>query len=825
MNLPKRYNPKTSEPDMQAAWQADGTYHFKRDSDKPVYSIDTPPPTVSGNLHLGHVYSYSHADFFARFWRMNGRNVFYPMGYDDNGLATERLVERTLGIRGSSIGRPAFIQKCLEVSVAAEKVYATLWQRLGLSIDWRYSYRTIDNDARRIAQRSFLDLYADGLVYRQKAPTIWCPECQTAIAQAELDDLERATTFHTLAFTLENGATLPIATTRPELLPACVAVFVHPEDGRFTHLIGTTAMVPHFGKQVPILADAAADPNKGTGAVMCCTFGDTTDVEWWYKHDLDLVEAVGRNGRMTHKAAEFANQTTAEARKNIIQTLHDNGLLLNQQPVQQSVRVHERCDTPVEYIVTQQWFVRVLDQKAALLEAGTKVNWHPAHMQARYTQWVENLGWDWCISRQRFFGVTFPVWYCQSCDAVITAKNDELPIDPTATEPQRPCPHCGNNSFTPETDVMDTWATSSLSPQIVGQWLTDKELYDKVMPFSLRPQAHEIIRTWAFYTIVKSRYQFDMLPWQDVAISGWGMTPAGTEKLSKSRGGGAAAPLEMIEQYSADAVRYWAASTSLGKDAVISEEKIQAGAKLVTKLWNVARFSQRFLQDYSTARQLDDLTAHLTPADRWLLARLQSVIERTTSAFKAYDYQTAKNEVESFFWHDLADNYLEMVKKRLYDNSSSDGACYTLYQALSATIKLFAPLLPHVTERIYQGLFTADEGVESIHNSAWPQVDARWVDAAAVITGTHLIDVATTVRRYKSDNNLSLSTELAGLYLTVDDAEMAASLIAATTDLISITRAKNVVINEALDDGVIVVESHGRLQIAIKATTDSSALY
>ena len=392
------------------------------------------------------------------------------------------------------------------------------------------------------------------------------------------------------------------------------------------------------------------------------------------------------------------------------------------------MRVHERCDTPVEYIVTPQWFVRVLDFKQQLLAFAEPVIWHPAHMKARYREWVEHLRWDWCISRQRCFGVTFPVWYCAACGEVILADENELPIDPTERQPTQPCA-CGSTTFMPDEDVMDVWATSSMTPQIIGRWLADPDLYQQVFPFSLRPQAHEIIRTWAFYTLVKSYHHFGVLPWKEVAISGWGLAPGGTEKISKSRGGGPMAPKEMIERYSADAVRYWAASTGFGKDSTINEEKIQTGAKLVTKLWNVASFSQRFLEGYCPPEQIPTLS----PADRWILSRTQRLIERVTELFQGYDYAAAKSEMESFFWRDLADNYLEMAKGRLYNETSAgyDGARYTLFHVLLAMVKLFAPFLPHVTEVIYQGLFAAFEGAESVHRARWPRANAALLGRAS----------------------------------------------------------------------------------------------
>ncbi len=812
MSLSKHYHPNAVEPRLQAFWQEAGVYHFSPGAEGPVYSIDTDPPTVSGHLHLGHAYSYSHTDFMARFWRMNGFNVFYSMGYDDNGLPTERLVERRLGVTAIDVGRKAFIEKCLEVGVEEEKNYEALWQRLGLSIDWRYTYRTIDELSRRTSQLSFLDLYRKGLAYRREAPAIWCPECRTAIAQAELNDLERESEFVTFAFHLGDGSTLPIATTRPELLPACVAIFVHPNDIRYQHLVGQHVTEPLFEQEIPLLADPEADPAKGTGAVMCCTFGDTTDVEWWYKHHLPLEIAIGRDGRLTREAGEFAGLTTHEARSRIVETLEERGLVLARQPVSQSVRVHERCDTPVEYIVTRQWFVHVLDFKKELIKAGEQVTWHPAHMKARYNEWVENLHWDWCISRQRYFGVTFPVWYCHACGEILLADEAQLPLDPTEQQPTKACA-CGSTSFRPEESVMDTWATSSLSPQIMGRWLTDKPLYEQVFPFSLRPQAHDIIRTWAFYTIVKSYHHFGRLPWKEVAISGWGLAAEGAGKISKSRGGGPMPPMEMIEKYSADAVRYWAASIGYGKDSTISEEKIQTGARLVTKLWNVGRFSQRFLQDYRPPAE----RPALSPTDRWILSRTQRLILRVTDLFRNYDYAAAKSETESFFWRDLADNYLEMSKERLYDETSEmrEGARYTLYHVLLTVVKLFAPFLPYITEEVYQALFTTTEGRVSIHNARWPIADEALIDEGAEAVGDAIVEVVTAVRRYKSEANLSLGTELRWLQLATSESALARLLGEAAADITSVTRARKVEVSKRLDPDLEIVKTVGTITVAL----------
>jgi len=832
--LPKRYDAQKNEAHLHELWQKDGVYQFDPEINGVVYSIDTPPATVSGNLHLGHVFSYSHPDFLARFWRMNGKRVFYPMGFDDNGLATGRLVEKRLGIRAQEIGRKAFAEKCLQFSEDAEQDYEALWKRLGLSVDWRYTYRTIDQRSQKISQISFIELYEKGLVYRQKAPAIWCPECNTAIAQAELNDIERQSEFYTLAFHLLDAGredeSIPIATTRPELLSACVAVFVHPEDSRYDHLVGKKCRVPIFGQQVTILEDQNADPEKGSGAVMCCTFGDTMDVAWWYKHDLPLVEGIDKDGRMTDTSGEFAGLSTEDARTRIVKEAENASLLLNRRPTGQSVRVHERCDTPVEYIVTEQWFIKLLDHKEKFIEIGERINWYPDHMGTRYRLWVENLNWDWCISRHRFHGVAFPVWYCQECGQVILAEADQLPIDPLSQDPGEPC-SCGSTSFLPEGDVMDTWATSSLTPQIVGQLSTNSgrlhginapgKLYERVYPFSVRPQGHEIIRTWAFYTIVKSHYHFNQIPWDDVLISGWGIAGEGMGKISKSRGGGPMEPIEMIERYSADAVRYWAASTGPGKDSIISEEKIKLGGKLITKLWNVARFCEPFLQKYQPLEKPDAL--QLTPADRWILSRAQHLVMRVTELYDDYDFAAAKSETETFFWRDMADNYLEMCKQRLYDESSPtrQEAFYTLHNVLLSVLKLFAPVLPYVTETIYQGVYTdGSEGkfsqARSIHTSSWPRPIDGLMDDRAEFTGEMLVEIATAVRRYKSEHNLSLGTQLSWLELATHDSALAEKLSSAQADLISITRANEIKILENLSSGSIIVLDENEIKAAIK---------
>jgi valyl-tRNA synthetase len=816
--IPKQYDAQTVEARLQQFWAEEQIYAFNQtDSSCPVYAIDTPPPTVSGHLHMGHVYSYSQAEFMARFWRMRGYNVYYPMGYDDNGLPTERLVEQRRQIRAQEVGREAFVRACLELSHEIEQEYETIWQRLGLSIDWRYTYSTIDNNARRTSQWSFIDLYHKGLVYRAASPTIWNPVMQTAIAQAELADLERETRFVTLSFRLEDGAILPVATTRPELLPACVAVFVHPEDQRLNHLAGRQAYTPLFNRLVPILADEKADPAKGTGAVMCCTFGDVTDIDWWREHKLPLIGVIERDGRLNNQAGPYAGLRVDEARERIIADLKTLGLLTHERIVPQTIRVHERDDTPVEYIETQQWFIRILDQRERLLKAGQAIRWVPQEMQARYEDWVAGLAWDWAISRQRYFGVPFPVWYCRDCGELIIADDSQLPVDPLVSQPLHPCPVCRGSNFDPEIDVMDTWATSSVTPQIAGRWLAEPELYRQVFPMSLRPQAHDIIRTWAFYTIVKSLYHFGQLPWTTVAISGHGLSPTGA-KISKSRGNNHADPLETMRRYSADAVRYWAAGAGFGRDSWISEEQFKIGQKLITKLWNIFRFSISFLENYQPE---DGPLAKLTPADRWLLARLQQTIEQTTTQLEAYDFAKARATVEDFFWNTLADNYIEMAKHRLYDtagkNEGRDAARYTLYQALLTVIKLLAPFIPHVTEEIYRLYFARFDGARSIHRSRWPAGNPDWAQAEAARFGAELVAIATEVRRFKSNTQRSLGAELARLVLVTDDEQVREWLHRSLADIQSVTRAREVIFQKLEANGMAIHPVSETLGVGIVA--------
>jgi len=775
MKLPKRYDPKTAEPKWQERWEADGIYRFDRFVDRPIYSIDTPPPTVSGRIHIGHVFSYVQAEVIARFWRMMGHNVYYPFGFDDNGLPSERLVEKERGVKATDVGREKFIEMCLELTKSYEDEFKIFWRSLGISVDWDENYSTISPFSQRIAQRSFLDLYEKGRVYRRAAPTLWCPECHTAIAQAEIEDAERGSVFYDIAFSLD-GRDIIVSTTRPELLPACVGMFVHPDDGRYRDLVGRRATVPLFGHEVPVFADEKADPEKGTGLVMCCTFGDTTDISWWQEHELDTRMVLDEEGRMNELAKPYEGLSIRKARQRIVEDLEAAGALGGQRPITHDVNVHERCGTEIEFSVATQWFVRVLDIKDRIIEAGSKVEWHPEYMEVRFRNWVENLKWDWCISRQRYYGVPFPVWVCSDCGEVVPAPADALPVDPTTSSPPvDACPKCGSVSLDPERDVMDTWMTSSCTPFLNVRWRDSDSRVERFAKkdgdgeylMDLRPQAHDIIRTWAYYTVVKSVLNEGKIPWRTAMISGHVLHPD-RAKISKSKGDSGHAPSRIIEERSADGTRYWACSSRLGTDTVYADEAFDAGRRLVVKLWNASKFAIGRLEDYDPEAPRD-----LKLIDRWLLARLASTIARATSSFRDCEYHGAVEAIEGFFWRDLCDNYIEIAKKRLYGDEGHDdagrrGSQHALYTALLAVLKMLAPVMPHITEEIHSLFFADREGGESIHISAWPEAPDDWTDDSALEAGEFALAVVEGMRKIKSIHKASVAAPLVNLKVACD---------------------------------------------------------
>jgi len=762
--LPGAYDPNSVEPRWQEQWVADDTYATEGGNADTQYSIDTPPPTVSGNLHMGHLYQFTLQDFVARFHRMYDDAVYFPFGYDDNGIASERLTERELGITHGDYSRREFQDKAREVCERYEAEFTDDVQSLAISVDWDSTYKTIEPRVQRISQLSFLDLYEQGREYRKRAPTIWCPDCETAISQVEQEDAERHTRFNDIAFeivetgdgTRPDNGTFTISTTRPELLPACVSVFVHPDDDENQHLVGGTARVPLFGQEVPILEDDRVDLETGSGLVMCCTFGDQTDIEWYQAYDLDLRIAIDESGTMTDLAGEYEGLTTADARDAIIEDLDDAGYLLESRDHQHTVQVHERsCEAEVEYLVTEQWYVEILDRKDEYLEAGREMNWYPEKMFTRYKHWIEGLEWDWCISRQRDSGVPFPVWYCADCGEIVLADREELPVEPIEDEPSvDSCQACGCEKFEPETDVFDTWATSSLTPLVNAGWDWDPEAGEHAMargqlyPFSLRPQGHDIISFWLFHTVVKCYEHTGEVPFEDVMINGM-VLDENREAMSKSKGN-VIPPSEVLEQFPVDAARYWAAGTSIGDDFPYRKGDLEAGERLLQKLWNASRLVEQLTPAERPASPADD---ELAAIDRWLLAELDAAVDSVTERFRSYEFAKARDELRTFFWSTFCDDYLEIAKQRLADGGNQSTE-YTLATAHRTFLKLWAPFLPHITEELWSRLY---DGEESLHTTDWPAARGYEADLAA---GETAMTVISALRRHKTENGLALNERL-----------------------------------------------------------------
>ena len=759
------YEPERIEPYWQRRWVETGTYAYRGEPGQDpntVYSIDTPPPTVSGDLHIGHLYGHTLQDFAARFQRMANGDVFFPFGYDDNGIASERLTEEELGIRHGDYERQEFQELCREVCREYEAAFTAKMQGLGCSIDWENTYKTIDPHVQRASQLSFIDLYDKGREYRKNAPAIWCPDCETAISQVEVEDDERDSHFTDVAFDLVGSDApreeLVIATTRPELIPACVAVFVHPEDEENDELVGGTAKIPLFGHEVPVLADERVDMETGTGVVMCCTFGDQTDIEWYQAHDLPLRVAIDESATMTELAGPYEGLSTEEAREAIVEDLDDAGYCRDREPITHTVGVHERCDTPVEFRVSKQWYVEILDHTDDYLEAGREMDWYPEKMFTRYKHWIEGLEWDWLISRQRDSGIPFPVWYCGDCDQEILAEREDLPVDPLSDEPPvDACPACGSAEFEPEGDVFDTWATSSLTPLINAGWDWDPEAdggdgafvmdNPELYPFDLRPQGHDIISFWLFHTVIKCYEHTGEVPFDAVMINGH-VLDENRQKMSKSKGN-VVDPDDVVTEYPVDAVRFWAASAAVGEDFPYKDQDIVAGEKLLRKLWNASKLVD------SLAPTDPEEPGTLEPIDRWLLAELDGIITDLTADFEAYAFAKARTRLRTFFWNTFCDDYLEIAKGRAENPSTA----FTLRFAHRTFLQLWAPFLPHITEEIWQAVYATagDLADTSVHTTAWPTPRGYDADLAA---GETAMTVISALRRYKSENQLPLNEPL-----------------------------------------------------------------
>jgi valyl-tRNA synthetase len=831
--VPDRPSLEGLEDRWSARWEQDGTYRFDASRDRSeVYSIDTPPPTVSGSLHVGHVFSFTQTDIVARYQRMNGKAVFYPMGWDDNGLPTERRVQDYFGVtcdpslpydpgfvppaydpkrdknaRAVPVSRPNFVELCNILIAEDEQAFEHLFRKLGASFDWTQHYTTIGEASRRASQRAFLRLLARGEAYRQEAPTLWDVDFRTAVAQAELIDKEDPGFYHRLKFVRRSGDGPPveIETTRPELVPACVALVAHPSDHRYRDLFGSEVLTPLFGVAVPVLAHELAEPEKGSGIAMICTFGDLTDVIWWRDLALSTRSVIGRDGRLgpapfgtpgwesvdTGRAeasyAEIEGLTVKSAQARIVELLRASGEMVGEpRPITHAVKYYERGRRPLEIVTSSQWYVRTLERKEALLARGRELHWHPEFMRGRYEAWVEGLTGDWNISRQRFFGVPFPVWYRLDDegelveDALLVASEARLPVDPSTDVPDgySESERCKPGGFVGDPDVMDTWATSSLTPQIAGKWEEDPELFAKVYPMDLRPQAHEIIRTWLFSTIVRSELEHQSLPWRHAAISGWILDPD-HKKIGKSLGN-AITPLEYLEKYSTDAVRYWTGSARLGADTVFSEEQMKVGRRLAIKILNASRFVLSRMESSEDALRRPE--RGLTALDAAMLARLAGVGQEATAEFDSYDHARALEVTESFFWS-FCDDYLELVKTRSYGEASEAGpasARYALALGMSVMLRLFAPFLPYCTEEAWSWWQPG-----SVHRAPWPSgpelaaaagPDARpeVIEAVSVVLGA--------VRRAKTEAKGSMRSKVTRCVVT-GPAELVALVELASEDL------------------------------------------
>ncbi len=730
-------------------WEESDIYKFDMESDKPIFSIDTPPPTISGRMHIGHAFSYTQMDIIARYKRMQDFNVFYPWGFDDNGIATELFVKNETGVDPKDVGREKFIELCLEESKKLEDDLERKWKRVGTFPDYDIFYRTIDEDSRKTSQKSFIELYKMGREYRKEAPTLWCPHCETAISQVETDELEKEGKFNNIFFDLEEGGQITISTTRPELLPACVAVFVHPDDEENSHLVGKTAKIPLFGQKVPIIEDEKVDMETGTGIVMCCTFGDQTDIDWWYAHDLPLRIAIDETGHMTEKADKYSGLDVEKAREKIIEDLKKEGKLGDQWEITHDVNVHERCDTPIEFLVTKQWFIKYLDLRDEYLEVGEELNWFPEHMKVRYDNWVKSLRWDWCISRQRYHGIPFPVWYCKECGEVKLAKDEQLPVNPLVDDPIGKCENCSGEEFEPEEDVLDTWATSSLTPYIATGWINDSELFEKVFPFTLRPQSHDIISFWAFNTIVKSLFHSDTKPWDDIMIHGYLMLPGG--KAFSSSKGVIIDPEEVSDEYGADTIRYLSGTTKPGEDVEFEKKWLKRGQRIRTKFWNLQKFIGNSIDE-----KIEDIP-ELKTIDKWLLSKYSKLVRNTTEYMDEYRYDKALKDIEYFLWHVLADHYIEMIKHRIY-KGEDEAVKYTLYNVGLGITKMLAPFMCFITEEVYDLHYKQFEGKKSVHISNWPE--EILVDDDAEEQGELVKDIIAEIRNWKSEKGIPLNEEI-----------------------------------------------------------------
>jgi valyl-tRNA synthetase len=750
VDIPDSYDPDRIEPEWQDEWQDSDVYEFDPSDSDTQYIIDTPPPYPSGNLHLGHGLQWSYIDFVARFHRLQGDAVLFPQGWDCHGLPTEVKVEEVNDIHRTDVSNDEFRDMCIEWTDARIEEMKSTMQELGFSQDWSKEFRTMDPEYWGKTQESFVEMADEELVYRDEHPVNWCPRCETAIADSEVENIDRQGTLYYVTFEGVDNDDIEIATTRPELLAACVGMAVDPDDERFDGRVGDTFEVPLFGQEVELVADEDVDPEFGSGAVMICTFGDKQDVDWWAEYDLDLRSAFSEEGQLTETAGDYEGLAIDEAKEEIAADLDDAGYLEDTEPTEQSVGACWRCDTPIEILSKEQWFVEV-DQDL-ILQKAEEVEWIPEHMHDRLVDWTENMEWDWVISRQRVFATPIPAWFCNECGHRHVADQAEVPVDPTTEDPAvGTCPECDADDWEGESDVMDTWMDSSITPLHLAGWPEDIDL-DEFEPVGLRPQGDDIIRTWAFYTLLRTGALTDEKPWEDILVNGMVFGPDGN-KMSKSRGN-VVQPDEAIEEYSADAVRQaLALGGQPGTNVQFQWKEAKSASRFLTKLWNIVKFAGGHFDEDTP----DIQDPAFRDADRWILSELTRVSEEVEAEMEAYRFDTALRRLREFAWEDLADDYVELAKGRLYNGRPGERAAaeLTLYTAITSVVKMLAPFSPHVTEEIWSHL-PGTEG--SVHNAEWP--DVGMLDEEAEVAGRHIAETASEVRAWKSANHIPLNEPL-----------------------------------------------------------------
>ena len=737
--LPKNYDFAEVEERWRRTWR-DEDHYFDKNSKKPQFVIDTPPPYPTGNFHIGNALNWCYIDFFARYKRMKGFNVMFPQGWDCHGLPTEVKVEELNHITKNDVSREEFRKMCRELTEKNIAAMRVTLRKMAFSTDWSNEYITMMPKYYGKTQLSFLRMLASGYIYQSEHPVNYCTRCETAIAFAEVSYEDRETQLNYFDF---DG--VEIATTRPELLAACVAVAVHPADDRYHKLKGKSLSVPLFCHPVPIIQDEAVDPSFGSGAVMICTFGDKQDVHWWKQHNLALRKAIDRTGRMTEITGKYKGLNTTACRAAILAEMKSSGILKRQEKLAQRVGTCWRCKTPIEILSERQWFVKIKPEE--IQEAAHQITWYPEHMLRRMENWVDQMEWDWCISRQRIFATPIPVWFCQKCGEMVVPDEKDLPVDPTMVKPKHPCKKCGSSEFSGEVDVLDTWMDSSISVLNVTGW--DGNGMPPFFPAQIRPQGHDIIRTWAFYSILRSVALTGGKPWDEILVNGMVLGEDGF-KMSKSRGN-IIVPEEILVKYGADALRQWGAmGAATGSDIMFNWNDVVAASRFQTKMWNITKFALMQL-----GKEGVDQNAPVTAlADRWLLVRLSDTIQQVSTALETYQFDIALKAIREFAWDALADNYIELVKGRLYlSGESRRSACLVLETAFDALCRMLAPFTPYFAEECYSYLRN-----ESVHKQPW--VSFTYDDEKASTEGDRLVQLVAEVRKYKHDNNMALNAPL-----------------------------------------------------------------